>query len=117
MEATVILTKCPKTRRMFGVRIHKMDDGDWWRTWAFPIEERRAKCEGYDLQEIKGNLYSTDKYPGCPYCGTYGFVQCGHCGKLSCYNGEDSLDCMWCGNEMINIVTAEDGFNVNGGDI
>ena len=93
-----------------------MEDGDWWRTWAFPINESRASSEGYDMTKIQGNLYSTEDYPGCPHCGTSGFVQCGKCGKLSCWNGETTMKCNWCGVQLENIVTTENGFDVSGGD-
>ncbi len=117
MEAVVILEKCSKNRRAFGVRTQKMEDGDWWRTWAFPIDENRARSEGYDLTPIQGNLYRLEEYPGCPYCGAYNFVQCGRCHKISCWNGEKALTCPWCENHMTNIITATDKFELSGGDL
>ena len=80
MDAAVILAKCYKTKKMYGMRSQKMNDGDWWRTWAFPIDEKRAR-------------------------------------KLSCWNGETRLTCLWCGNDMNNIATATEKFNLSGGDI
>ena len=117
MEATVILAKCPKKKLMYGMRTQKMSDGDWWRTWAFPIDERRANNEGYDAAKIQGNLYQTEGYPGCPYCGTFQFVQCGSCHRISCWNGETRLKCGWCGIVMDSIVTTTDKFDVSGGDM
>ena len=117
MEASVILTKCSKNNGIYGVRIQKMEDGDWWRTWSFPVSENRAKAEGYDQEKIRGNLYCTEHFPGCPYCGTKNFVQCNKCGRLSCWHGEKAMRCSWCGNNMDNIVVATDKFNVSGGDI
>lgn len=116
MEAEVILAKCPKNNRTYGMRTQKMSDGDWWRTWAFPINEKKAHNEGYDITEVKGGLNPMEEYPGCPYCGTKGFVQCGRCRKLSCYNGEEQIVCKWCGNLMSNFVTSE-SFDVSGGGI
>ena len=116
MEATIILAKC-KNGQTYGMRTQKMEDGDWWRTWAFPISGSRAKSEGYDLNVIKGNLYSTEKYNGCPYCKGSGFVVCGKCKKLTCYNGEEALTCQWCGNYMSNFQAATDKFELSGGDI
>lgn len=115
MNASVILIRCPKRNALFGARIQQMSDGDWWRTWTFPIDETRAKNEKYDLEDIKGSLYCTDEYPGCPYCGSVGFVQCDECGKLSCWNGESVIICPWCGNKMDNIVDSGEKFNVSGG--
>jgi len=92
-----------------------MKDGDWWRTWAFKIKPQHAKSEGYDKTQVQGNLNSTEEYPGCPHCGTKGFVQCGKCQKISCWNGETSLVCSWCGNKMESIVSSTEKFSVTGG--
>lgn len=117
MEASVILAKCPnRGGRLFGMRIQKMQDGDWWRTWAFPIDEQRAKGEGYDVREARGSLNALASYPGCPYCKARGFVQCGRCHKIICWNNEEQMTCPWCGNHMASIVTA-DSFDVSGGDV
>lgn len=114
MEANILLYKCSKTKQLYGVRVQKMEDGDWWRTWAFPIKSHIARNEGYDATPVQGNLNPTKEYPGCPHCGSYGFVQCGKCKKLSCYNDETSLVCPWCGNKMENFVTATEKFSVTG---
>lgn len=114
MEANILLFKCSKANQMYGVRIQKMNDGDWWRTWAFKIKPHNAKSEGYDKTPVQGNLYPTQEYPGCPYCRTNGFIQCGKCKKISCWNGETSLDCPWCGVRMENFVEATEKFSVVG---
>lgn len=116
MEAAVILAKCSKRKQMYGIRTQKMQDGDWWRTWTFPIDKQRAHKEGYDLMRVQGTLKYTTEYPGCPYCRTKSFVQCNRCKKITCLNNETQLDCEWCGNNMNNIVTA-DSFEMFGGDI
>lgn len=100
MEASILLIKCIKTRKTIGARIQKMSNGDWLRTWAFEIDMSRAKSEGYDSTGLTGSLGCTDEYPGCPGCGTFGFVQCGVCKKISCYNGETSLICPWCNTKL-----------------
>ena len=69
MEATVILARCPDNRQVYGMRTEKMPDGDWRRNWAFALDERRAKSEGYDRLKVRGSLRYTAEYPGCPYCG------------------------------------------------
>lgn len=113
VEANILLFKCNKTSQMYGVRVQKIK-GDWWRTWAFKIKPANAKSEKYDETPIQGGLGVTEEYPGCPYCGKSGFVQCGRCNKITCHNGEESLNCQWCGTKMENFVTAEQ-FNVAGG--
>ncbi len=117
MEANVLLTKCTRSHKAFGVRVEKMEDGDWWRTWAFEIRESTAKSEGFDKTPVRGNLYGTDEYPGCPYCGTFGFVQCNKCKKLTCWNDEKKLTCLWCNNPMNNITLSTDKFDVSGNQL
>lgn len=117
MEAAVIMQMCSRNKRPFGVRTQKMEDHDWWRTWSFVIDERRAQSEGYDVTPVQGNLYATKEYPGCPYCGALNFVQCNRCRKISCWNQETRMNCPWCSNDMNNIVTATEKFNLSGGDI
>ena len=114
MEANILLFKCPKEKQIFGVRVQKMSDGDWYRTWAFKIKPNNAKNEGYDKTMVQGNMYATEEYPGCPHCGAIGFVQCGHCQKITCWNGETSMVCQWCGTTMNDIVTATDKFSISG---
>ena len=97
MKAAVIIAKCPKTKRPYGIRVQQMEDGDWWRTWSFEIDTARAAREGYGAGTIEGNLYALDAYPGCPYCGRRKFYHC-PCGKISC-GGPNGVDytCPWCG--------------------
>jgi hypothetical protein len=117
MKAAVYVQKCTRNRRPFGVRIQQMGDGDWWRTWSFEIDDRRAAKEGYDATQVQGNLYCVEEFPGCPYCGTFGFVQCNACGRFSCWNNEKQMTCPWCSKELRNIVVAKDKFSLSGGDL
>jgi hypothetical protein len=96
MEANVILAKCEKTGKTFGIRVEKRDNY-WVRTWAFPISDKAAKHEGFDDVEISGNFISASGYPGCPHCEARRVIICG-CGKLSCYNGAETSTCRWCGD-------------------
>ncbi|MEE0913158.1 MAG: TerY-C metal binding domain-containing protein [Ruminococcus sp.] len=114
MEATVILARCKNNKNLFGMRTQKMSDGDWWRTWAFKINERSAKNEKYDSSEIKGNLFVTEEYPGCPFCQSMSFVICNKCERITCWNGENVLNCSWCGNVLDNIQEATDKLTVKG---
>ena len=103
MEAAVILAKCPKKKKLYGIRVQKMSDGDWWRTWAFPVDEKRAHKEGYDTTKVQGSLYYTKEYKGCPYCEAKSFVQCSGCFKIFCWNGE--ISCFWRRYLIVNIYT------------
>jgi hypothetical protein len=117
LNAKVIMAKCSKTQKSFGIRIEERE-GDWVRTWAFPIDENKAKREGYDANTVTGSMIGVDEYPGCPYCASKGFVQCS-CKKIGCDSGISrnaggaKYSCPWCGNEE-KIQTVE-SFNVSGG--
>jgi hypothetical protein len=117
LNAKVIMAKCSQNKKSFGMRIEERG-GDWVRTWAFPIDDYKAKREGFDANTVTGSMNSVDDYPGCPHCGSIGFVQC-VCGKIGCDSGiRNNADgaeytCPWCGGTR-GIKTAE-SFNVSGG--
>jgi transcription elongation factor Elf1 len=120
MAASVILAKC-EGDRAYGIRVEKQER-DWVRTWAFPIDEGKAKREGFDETKIKGSLKSMPEYPGCPHCKATELVQCG-CGKMFCYKEDRSLakpekkverksdvvflQCPWCGVVCTELETVE----------
>ncbi len=114
MEANIVLFKCSEKQKYYGVRVQK-ENGDWYRTWAFEISEKNASKEGYDKEPIRGNLNATEEYPGCPYCGAVGFVQCSKCEKISCWKGETEMVCPWCGGTMKGIAASDEQFDVSGG--
>ena len=112
LNATVVLGKCPKTKKLYGMRVEQRGK-DWVRTWAFPIDEQKAKHEGFDANKVTGSMNAVDNYPGCPHCGSMGFVQCS-CGKISCWsNVESKFTCPWCGQS--GEVHVADKFDVSGG--
>jgi hypothetical protein len=116
LNAKVIMAKCSKTKKAFGIRIEQRGH-DWVRTWAFKIDEGAAKREGFDANTVSGSMNADAGYPGCPFCGSQGFIQCG-CGKTSCDGGAVKHDksvrvtCPWCGNSG-ELVQAE-SFDVSG---
>lgn len=116
MKATVILQKCSKTKKLFGIRVEELEDGEWYRTWSFPIDERRASREGYQNTRILSKLPALQDYPGCPYCESQSFFYDGNCGKISCYYGEERFTCPWC-NGTYDVVTTAEKLSFNGGDI
>ena len=113
-KAEVILMKCPETQKIYGVRVEEWQ-GDWFRTWAFPVDVKKASHEGFDKNKIRGNLYPAEEYNGCPYCKSVCFVQCTRCGKLSCWNNEERISCAWCGLTG-DVSRIEDEVDVKGGD-
>jgi hypothetical protein len=116
------MVKCGTSGRPFGIRIEKRGD-DWVSTWAFPIDEAKAKREGFDKTKILGSLMPVDKFPGCPYCNAHAFMQC-PCGKMICYKMTGSkaekksvsnMKCPWCNAEIEEIQTVE-SFEVKSGN-
>ncbi|MFP3088975.1 hypothetical protein LQZ21_01465 [Treponema sp. TIM-1] len=96
INANVVLCKCPSSKGVFGIRIEEREH-DWVRTWAFKINESKAKREGFDKVKITSSMIAASEYPGCPYCGTMNIALCS-CGKLFCWSGESGqLTCPWCG--------------------
>jgi DNA-directed RNA polymerase subunit RPC12/RpoP len=117
MEANVVLCKCEK-QHTFGIRVEKRSN-DWFRTWAFKIDEKRIKREGFDKVVIKGSMANDPEYPGCPYCGGRGFFQC-DCGRINCFKENEDKEkwevtCNWCGKRL-NVVRA-DTFEMRGGGL
>lgn len=118
MRATVILQKCTYTRKTFGIRVQEMEDGEWYKTWAFPMDESAATREGYDKTQIVSKLPALSDYPGCPYCGSKGTFYDHICGgKLSCYNGEDVVTCPWCDTTYNEIAPLTDKLEYTGGAV
>lgn len=115
VDATVLLFKCDKSKKSFGVRVEKTKTNDWIRTWAFPVDEMAEKNENYAAQQVSGTLDETSDYPGCPYCKSNGFVKCGTCHKISCWNigvDDNVFTCQWCG--VSGGVKTADSFDVSG---
>ena len=97
MKAAVILTKCKNDHALFGIRTEQREDGDWYATWAFKVNEQTAEREKFGDTKISGNIYITTEYPSCP-----------------CWNGETETVCEWCGNQAE--TAAEEKFDsITGG--
>ncbi len=113
-NATIVMAVCQRSKKPFAIRAEKIQK-DWHFTWAFSIDEKRAKREGYDSTTIKGNIVLDNEYPGCPHCKNSYFVVCGNCNKIGCYNGKDSTyKCPECDNK--GELTYTDEFdNIKGG--
>jgi len=96
-QATVVMARCRRSKRSYGIRLEKRADGVWYCTWAFPLGEKAASNEGYGGTLVSGRVAVDPEYPGCPYCGAMGWFSCGSCGKLTCNDGETHVTCGWCG--------------------
>lgn len=112
--AVVICSRCGGNKKLYGVRAEKKSK-IWHFTWAFKLGEEVAKREGFTSTNINGADTETDEeYPGCPYCGNTGFVHCGECGELTCYDGEDWFTCAHCGNSG-SVTAGWEGVKLSGG--
>lgn len=96
-EAVVVLCKCGKVHKTYGIRTEKLSGKKWNMTWAFPIKESAGKREGYDKVSVSGTIVMTDGYPGCPYCGQRNITVCS-CGHICCsITLRNIFTCEWCG--------------------
>jgi len=113
LNAKVIMAKCSKTQKCFGIRIEQRGN-EWVQTWAFPIDERKAAREGYSASStVTLSGKEDDGFPGCPHCGTKMFFICA-CGKLSCSSiGAQMHTCPWC--RQTYGVQQMDKIDVSGG--
>lgn len=103
IEAQVLLARCMENKSLYGITIEKKNDNTWDMKYSYPISETRAKSEGFDKTVITADVIADPCYKGCPNCGRRGFVRCGFCGKITCYDDEESLECGWCGRDLNNI--------------
>ena len=103
LKVSIVISRCSREKRCFGIRFEQTRHDIWGATWAFPIKESAAKKEGYNKTELKGGFELKEgAYPGCPHCGAYSIFQCGKCGKTSCWDAESrTVTCPWCSNEIL----------------
>lgn len=115
VNARVILARCSQTQKLFGIRMEEKPSGIWEMDWAFKLDEERAQTEGYNDEQLNVKCDFSYDYPGCPYCERTGWVQCGNCGNIVCYDStkdENGFDCPWCGEHRENFIDADE-FNLN----
>lgn len=117
MNAAVILQKCTYTGKTFGIRVQQMEDGEWYKTWAFPIDEKTARKEGYGTEQITSMLPALPEYPGCPYCGGTGVFYDPNCGHISCMRDEITFTCPWCNVTYNNLAPMTEKGTFRGGDM
>ena len=113
VNANIILAKCRTEKELYAMRVEERG-GDWVRTWAFRIKEEMARREGFDKVRINGSFDKDAGYPGCPYCGGFGFIVCAVCKKISCFHGEEQGECRWCGYSAA--VVSKNKLDVTGGE-
>ena len=87
-NAVIVTGRCSRNSDGFGIRYQETSPNQWIATWAFTLNEKLAKREGYS-EQIAGSFGFGEEYPGCPHCEAQGCVLC-ECGKLGCWDGASS---------------------------
>lgn len=108
-EMIAVMSRCVKTKKLFGIRLDTNDGKNWEAAWAFPLKEGADKREKGYSNSIKGIFYIGDDYPGCPHCGNTELFLCCMCGKISCWDGKTKqVTCANCGtNIFLNSLATE----------
>lgn len=119
-EASVLIARCGCTGKMYGIRVEKRNSNQWYCTWAFSIDEKRAQSEGYTDNRVKGSIYMDNEYPGCPYCGGESWVHCCSCDSLTCWGHAREKEnpiftCAWC--ESKGEIVSADTFDLSGNSL
>ncbi|MEU4807165.1 hypothetical protein [Actinosynnema sp. NPDC023587] len=94
MRADVLLARCRQGAALYGLRVEQHPES-WYATWAFVIDEAKARGEKYEATTTEGGLGIGEGFPGCPRCTADSFVQCGRCGRLSCWVTGAHWSCQW----------------------
>ena len=97
-KAFATTASCPKYRGLYGITVDELSRGKYTFVWTFPLDEKKAKREGFDKTSVSGSIELQTDYPGCPYCGNTDVVFCGRCDAISCYDGSGKFTCPKCGN-------------------
>lgn len=114
--AQVLLCRCSQNKELFGITLEKRADGDWNMAYSYPINENRAKSEGFDSNKITASLYLLNSFKGCPFCGSISFFQCGVCNRISCKKNDDSVNCAWCKTQLTNFLPQDKASIETGAD-
>lgn len=114
--AQVLLCRCSKNQQLFGITMEKRTADEWEMMYSYPIEEQRAKFEGFDKNTIKADIYLSPCFKGCPFCQNMSFFQCGICDKINCDDKNNvPVDCAWCKSKLTTF-THQDKVTVSTGE-
>lgn len=85
-------------KQWYGVRAEKFHESLLNKLSLKFNAERHAEAENSSpANDYEGTFFSGDMK--CPYCGNDGFVKCGRCGELTCWNSSTNhFVCAACGN-------------------
>lgn len=99
-EAVFYELRCENNKREFYARYDFAADDQWVLTRGVK-KENMEPGTSFDSGKSTLNISQARMGPQykCPYCGNRSFVQCGKCGKFTCYCGEGLFHCAYCGQE------------------
>jgi predicted RNA-binding Zn-ribbon protein involved in translation (DUF1610 family) len=74
-------------------------DGGTWRLVGVSRQRPGSVLPAAGQKEQRGSFDIASTYGGCPSCGAMGFVRCGRCTQLACWDpAREIFDCPHCGN-------------------
>lgn len=100
-EAVFHPINCAATHQLFYARYDFAFDDTWVLSYGLknlPVDIGSVSVGSSSRTTISGKRRKGPQYH-CPYCGSTNYVQCGRCGKLTCYSGFGHFHCDHCGNE------------------
>ena len=112
-DAFAIMAICKKTKKYLGITVD-LRNSQYVFAWAFKIKKEQASREGYDKKHVYGSVIHDSNFNGCPYCGSFQFYFCHHCGNVSCYHNEKRFKCPHC-NEIGYNIGVVDTVELSGG--
>lgn len=91
--------KCIKCRKLFYPRYDLGADNAWVLTYGkkeLPVGQRADAGNVVRFNVTK--MRNGPQYK-CPWCGNRGYVRCGVCHNITCYNNNfNEFTCAYCGN-------------------
>lgn len=90
-------------------------NGYGWSLVGASFARRPTSSPGFPGEEVQGSFELSSDYQGCPGCHADGFVRCGRCAELGCYDTSwPQFQCASCGNSgevsgtIANLRTSSD---------
>lgn len=103
--------KCIKYGKVFYPRYDLGADDAWVLTYgekALPVGQKVGAENVIKFTEKK--IRNGPQYK-CPWCGNKGYVHCGSCHNITCYNADfNEFTCAYCGNsgEVTGVISNEE---------
>ena len=98
--ARIIVSRCMKTGKDYGIRWEKTDSDLWIATWSFKIPSSQKNSNDYKQSgdALSGEFKFPPDYLGCPHCQGRITIRCIDCKKIYCHDIEKGIKtrCPWC---------------------